>query len=214
MKEKINRRILVTLIVLAILGIVLSIYSWRVPRAPFDIPVTLWFQAFDRPVLRSGMIWVSWIFSSWRMGIIVIVGMIVIWRNWGRLEAACLAIAGIATTIQFAIKEAVDRPRPSADPVQIFSIETSEGYPSGHAFTSIMVFGFLLYLILTHTHNRGWKILSAIFFTLPVLLVGASRIYLGVHWTSDVLGGYIIGAFFLTVIIWVYEREKEHPGRR
>jgi len=212
LKTNFNRNILMALIILAVIGLASSLYAWREPRAPFDLPITLWFQSFDSRTLRSTMVWVSYIFSSWRIALIVTAASFVLWRIWGREEAIFLAIAGIVSTIHVAIKLAIHRPRPLANLVQIFSIETTEGYPSGHAFASILIFGFLLYLILTLVPQRSLRIISLIFFPLLILLIGASRIFLGVHWTTDVLGGYIIGGFFLTGLIWLYERLKQRPS--
>ena len=203
---------MIALLVLGILALALSIYSWRVTFAPFDIPITLWFQKFDSPALRSTMEWVSYFFGTWRMAIVVAVIAFILWRIKGREEAIFLAAAGIVSLLHVAIKLAIERARPLAQLVQIFSVETTEGYPSGHAFASIMVFGFLLYLILTLVPQLSLRIISLIFFPLLILLIGTSRIFLGVHWTTDVLGGYLIGGFLLTGLIWLYERWKQHPS--
>jgi len=203
---------MIALLVLGILALGFSIYSWRVTFAPFDLPITLWFQKFDSPALRSTMEWVSYFFGTWRMAIIVAVVAFILWRIKGREEAIFLAASGIVSLLHVAIKLAIERARPLAQLVQIFSVETTEGYPSGHAFASIMVFGFLLYLILTLVPQLSLRIISLIFFPLLILLIGTSRIFLGVHWTTDVLGGYLIGGFLLTGLIWLYERWKQHPS--
>jgi undecaprenyl-diphosphatase len=211
-KNDFNRNILIALIILAVLGLASSLYAWREPHAPFDLPITLWFQSFDSPALRSTMVWVSYIFSSWRIALIVAAGAFILWRIRGREEAIFLAVAGIVSLIHVAIKLLIERSRPLAGLVQIFSVETTEGYPSGHALASILIFGFLLYLILTLVSQGSLRIISLIFFPLLILLIGSSRIFLGVHWTTDVLGGYIIGGFFLTGLVWLYERVKQRPS--
>jgi undecaprenyl-diphosphatase len=211
-RRSFNRNILIALIILAILGLVSSIYAWRELRAPFDLPITIWLQSFDNSTLRSTMEWVSYIFGSWRATLIVITGALALWRIRGGKEAIFFALAGIISTIHVAIKFLIQRPRPLASLVEIFSIETSQGYPSGHAFTSILILGFLLYLVLTSVSQRSLRIISLVFFSLLILLVVASRVFLGVHWTTDVLGGYIIGGFFLTGLIWLYERVKQRPS--
>jgi undecaprenyl-diphosphatase len=211
-KKDFNRKIKIALVILGIFGLAFSIYSWRVTYAPFDIPITLWFQKFDSPVLRSIMEWVSYIFGSWRAAIVVTIGALLLWRIQGRKEAIFFAAAGIVSLVHVAIKLVIERARPLASLVQIFSVETTEGYPSGHAFASILIFGFLLYLILTLVPQLSLRIISLIFFPLLILLIGASRIFLGVHWTSDVIGGYVIGGFLLTGLIWLYEMAKQRPS--
>jgi undecaprenyl-diphosphatase len=211
-KKDFNRKIKIALVILGIFGLAFSIYSWCVTYAPFDIPITLWFQKFDSPVLRSIMEWVSYIFGSWRAAIVVTIGALLLWRIQGRKEAIFFAAAGIVSLVHVAIKLVIERARPLASLVQIFSVETTEGYPSGHAFASILIFGFLLYLILTLVPQLSLRIISLIFFPLLILLIGASRIFLGVHWTSDVIGGYVIGGFLLTGLIWLYEMAKQRPS--
>jgi undecaprenyl-diphosphatase len=211
-KKDFNRKIKIALVILGIFGLAFSIYSWRVTYAPFDIPITLWFQKFDNPVIRSIMEWVSYIFGSWRATIVVTICALLLWRIQGRKEAIFFAAAGIVSLVHVAIKLVIERARPLASLVQIFSVETTEGYPSGHAFASILIFGFLLYLILTLVPQLSLRIISLIFFPLLILLIGASRIFLGVHWTSDVIGGYVIGGFLLTGLIWLYEMAKQRPS--
>jgi undecaprenyl-diphosphatase len=158
------------------------------------------------------MEWVSYIFGSWRATIVVTICALLLWRIQGRKEAIFFAAAGIVSLVHVAIKLVIERARPLASLVQIFSVETTEGYPSGHAFASILIFGFLLYLILTLVPQLSLRIISLIFFPLLILLIGASRIFLGVHWTSDVIGGYVIGGFLLTGLIWLYEMAKQRPS--
>ena len=93
------------------------------------------------------------------------------------------------------LKDLVARPRPGAGLVQVFVHETGFSFPSGHALGIVLFGGIVVLLIgrLAHHHQR----LLFGFVSLVIFLVGYSRVYLGVHWLSDVLAGYVIG------LIWI-----------
>jgi membrane-associated phospholipid phosphatase len=82
------------------------------------------------------MEWISYISDSWRIALVVLAGTVILWQVRDRKEAIFLAGAGVVTAVHVVIKWAVGRPRPSVDLVKIFTIETSESYPSGHAFAA------------------------------------------------------------------------------
>jgi membrane-associated phospholipid phosphatase len=113
-------------------------------------------------------------------------------------------VAGILSLVADGLKIAVNQSRPSASLVQILTVENTKGFPSSHAFFSILVLGLAAYLLFTHLRNKWLKIFSLAGLTALLLLIGTSRVYLGVHWTSEVIGGWVIGGVFLTGIIWVY----------
>ena len=84
----------------------------------------------------------------------------------------------------------------------------SNGFPSGHAMFSIMVLGLLAYFIFINVKNHILRTVILIGLVALILLIGVSRVYLGVHWPSDVVGGYIIGGALLTGLIWFYRTRK------
>lgn len=77
-------------------------------------------------------------------------------------------------------------------------------YPSGHAMISICVYGMLIYIILKNIKNKKIKILLTILLTLLIISIGLSRIYVGVHYPSDVLAGYIVASSIVIIIISIY----------
>ncbi len=89
-------------------------------------------------------------------------------------------------------------------------IETGYSFPSGHSMISFAFYGFLAYFIYHTNLNCYLKILYILLLGLLVLLIGISRIYLGVHYASDVLGGFAISALYLVIFIkYVYKNKEE-----
>lgn len=117
-----------------------------------------------------------------------------------------LLLAGWATALlgggllDFALKQAFQRPRP--ENAMDFLTEISWSFPSGHSMGSLIAYGMLAYVIstefVTRRDARKWVIAACAFM---VIAIGVSRMYLGVHYLSDVLGGFAAGGLWLTACI-------------
>jgi undecaprenyl-diphosphatase len=153
---------------------------------------------------------ISFIFGGWFSGLVVVVIGIVVWWRIGRLEAIMIPVGGLITLVNTALKLAINRPRPSADLVHVLSHEQGNGFPSGHAFFAILILGLTAYFICINLKNRVLRMLVLAGLIALILLIGTSRVYLGVHWPSDVIGGYLIGGVFLTALIWFHRTWKAH----
>jgi undecaprenyl-diphosphatase len=193
---------------LAILASAVSIYARFAPMFPGDLYLTLRLQSFNNHLLLSAMEYVSFIFGGWFSVLVVVAIGIVVWWRIGRLEAIMIPVGGLITLVNTALKLAINRPRPSADLVHVLSPEQGKGFPSGHAFFAILILGLTAYFIFINLKNRHLRILALAGLAAVILLIGTSRVYLGVHWPSDVIGGYLIGGFFLTALIWFHRTWK------
>src|SRR5262249_37379204 len=98
--------------------------------------------------------------------------------------------------LQFLAKWAVDRPRPN---------HAAWGYPSGHVLSLVVFFGLVAYLVRTSRVSRGWHLLGGSACAGLVLTVPFSRLYLDVHWLTDVIGGFSLGLAYLLLTIWLVE---------
>jgi membrane-associated phospholipid phosphatase len=118
-----------------------------------------------------------------------------------------LTLAG-SGGLTFVLKAALSRPRPPLHD----ALARADGYafPSAHAATAAAAFGVLAYLVALRV--RRWKVQVTVWAGAATLttLVGISRIYLGVHWTTDVLGGWAFGLLWLTIVVSACRRRLVH----
>lgn len=94
-------------------------------------------------------------------------------------------------------KAITNRPRPNI--LRLISINESS-FPSGHSMLSITIYGLLIYIIYSNIYKNSVKWILIILLCLIIILIGISRIYLGVHYFTDIVGGYILGIIYLLVI--------------
>ena len=86
--------------------------------------------------------------------------------------------------------------------MQVWEVNYDGSFPSGHAFFAMTLFGLLAYFAFTRMPRRFLRMLTFLSLLALILLIGASRVYLGAHWPSDVLAGYLFGAVFLWIFIY------------
>lgn len=104
----------------------------------------------------------------------------------------------IITILNQLLKRILQRPRPTE--YRIIE-ETGYSFPSGHSMISMAFYGYLIYLIYKYVKNKYIKWISIILLSILICSIGISRIYLGVHYTSDVLGGFLISISYLIIYI-------------
>lgn len=104
----------------------------------------------------------------------------------------------IVTILNQLLKNILQRPRPTE-----FRIveETGFSFPSGHSMVSMAFYGYLIYLIYRYVKNKYLKWTLIVLLSILICTIGISRIYLGVHYTSDVLGGFLISISYLVIYI-------------
>ncbi|HEX6038475.1 phosphatase PAP2 family protein [Longimicrobium sp.] len=161
-------------------------------------------QAFDDAILRfmgsHGAAWLDNVaLEVTALGARVVVYMVVLvasaflWQSRHHYSAALLWVAVLGSgLINTVLKVSFNRPRPDVFPWRTQHVGLAS-FPSGHAMTSIVVYGTLAFLIARLAPTPRLKRLTWALAILVILLVGLSRLYLGVHYPSDVLAGFVIG---------------------
>ena len=202
--------VLIALLAFSVLALFASILSAsEVSYLEFDLEATLELQK-NIPQWGGAILYaVSW--PGYAFPSIPIIGLVAIFLALAglRWEAASAVFAATVTwLINYLVKIAIRRPRPSADVVDVFNELTSYSFPSGHVMFYTAFFGFLLFLAFTLL-KRSWRrtLMMTLLFAL-IALVGISRIYLGEHWASDVIGGYLLGSLSLILAIQFYREGK------
>jgi membrane-associated phospholipid phosphatase len=171
---------------------------WEKESFQFDTTLLLWIHQWSNPWLDRLMMGVT------RLGNPeIVVGVVVgtlfwLWRSrlYSALTLFAIACLG-ALILNQELKLLFAKPRPQLWSSQI--VETTFSFPSGHALGSLVLYGFIGYL-LAHQFPEiaGWSYAIAVFL---IAGIGFSRLYLGVHWPTDVIAGYGIGFLWLTICI-------------
>jgi membrane-associated phospholipid phosphatase len=200
--------------VLALQLTLFSLLAWYVhfhPILPLDVAITHSFQQNQALWLRIAMLAISYPGSSPLLPVLVILTTVVFWAIGIRLEAVFVAgLSIISLLLNLLIKVQVGRPRPTGHLVHIIQTAIGYSFPSGHVMAYIAYWGLLFcFGVILFEGRHWWR--SALLTTSAalVVLISPSRVYLGDHWASDVLGAYLISGVLLGLAVVVYLPLKE-----
>ena len=169
----------------------------------FDNAISLFFSVHNNMILTNIFKIISFICSPKFMIILnVLLFIFIIVKK--KYKLSIIVLSSISSVIiNNLVKIIVRRERP--DYLRMV-MEKSYSFPSGHAMISVLFFGSIIYLV--NKYNLKHKKLITFSLSTFILLVGISRIYLGVHYLTDVVGGYLLGIVVLFFIIHILERKK------
>lgn len=142
------------------------------------------------------MLFITYLGSATAL-IILTIGFLLLLKN--KKNSMLIAINLILVfLLNRILKIIVARPRP-----EVLKIVQEKGYsfPSGHSMVSTGFYGFLIYLIYKNVENKKIKYPLIVALSILILLIGISRVYLGAHYATDVIGGWIIGILYLVIFI-------------
>ena len=203
--------------VLAVLAIVFSgiAFSWvfletveniwfQERMVQLDVQVIQWLQARHTALgdrVFSGVTHLGNPFLLAAIAAVTSIGLLLL----GRKQESLLLVGGFVslTAVVIAVKYLIDRHRPSE--VAGLVIENSPAFPSGHASMSLFLYVFLAYLIARKVSGPQKKLAILFAAVLLACLIGFSRLYLAVHWPSDVIGGFALAGVWLSVLALVIE---------
>ena len=177
------------------------------PVLGIDVTITHEFQENQAP-------WLSWLMTAisyigdqnWLSIGLVVLAVVIFWIVDLRLEAVIIAVVyALSGLLNALIKIIVNRPRPNASVVEVFRAATGQSFPSGHVMSYVAFWGLLFtFGVILFDGRRWWRIALLVISAFFVVMVGPSRIYLGAHWASDVLGAYLIETALIGIALFIY----------
>lgn len=194
------------------------IFSWIVRRTQFfpgDRSITRNLQKNKSPWLRRLMIAVSEPGFP-KISVPLTIGIAgAFWALRFRLEAIFLVLSTTSNILNAVIKRVIKRPRPTKELVAVARVINEPSFPSGHVMHYLNLFGMLTYFLASNWRSGRLRNLLIVTCVSLITLVGPSRIYLGAHWPSDVLAGYVYGGLWFGGMMAIYLRVKAwiHPAQ-
>jgi undecaprenyl-diphosphatase len=193
-----------------------GLIAWLVSQPgipPMDTATTAFLHGLANPTLDALMDATTLLGSSPVLAAVVGLAVVLLVLRRRRVEAAFTVIALVGSLVlNDILKLLIQRPRPGFDWAEVWP-ETS--FPSGHSMNSFVVY-VAIALVIWRLRGRQAGIIAGVFAVVLAVGVGISRIYLGAHWLSDVIGGYLAGALWLLVLgaAWALVSRLRRGGRR
>jgi len=183
------------------------------PVLEVDVDFSQELQETKSPLLDALMEGISWFGSSAGAVISVVIGAALLYCS-GLKRAGWTTLATLfITPLILVLKILFDRPRPSADLINVMYKATQQSFPSGHVVFYTVFFGFIVYLSFVHpTGHRRFDWLIRLGLAALIIGVSYSRIYLGAHWLTDVIAGYAVGLAGLFMYCQSYARWLYNGG--
>ena len=184
-----------------LLTLAMFILAWAFSTFPGDREALRGFQDNQSGWLDAAALAVTSL-GGWAVAIVMMLGMVVYFAICRRrIDALIALLSGAPVLVGFFLKEAVGRARPEffltgAEP-------SSLSFPSGHSLFAMVFGGLLIVMVGDLCEPVRLRRAVQVAVGLLILAVGASRVYLGVHWPSDVVGGYLFGIMALLGLVWL-----------
>ena len=189
----------------------LAVFVHIHPLLPLDVAITHSFQQNQAPWLRITMLVISFPGSSFLLPALILLTVVIFWALGDRLEAAfVVGLLACSLLLNLLLKVLVHRARPSGGVVHIIVTSVGYSFPSGHVMAYIAYFGLLFaFGVLLFQGRHWWRTTLLVVSAAFVVLVGPSRVYLGDHWASDVIGAYLIGGVLWGLAVGLYVPLKQ-----
>lgn len=203
---QIKRNTLIIILSLLIIAFtILSIFIAQNPILPFDIKISLFVQKYQASWLDKSMLAISFFGElPWSLLSVLVVAAIFYWQKFRR-EGLFMASILISGLIILGIKNVINRPRPTAFYVRLVEVNRFQSYPSGHVLSYVLFFGFLI-ILMNHLKSIPKTIRTIITYisAFLMIMITPSRIYLGAHWFTDTVGGFLLGLICLFPLCYFY----------
>ena len=186
------------------------------PLTAVDLAVAAWFHAHATPLMTEGMLAVSNFHSVAAVSAyVVVLALYLLWkRDWRWLGCVGAIVPG-GMLLNVMVKHAFQRPRPNID--HALQVVSTYSFPSGHVAGAVLFYGVLGAMLVSKIDAWRWRVLIVFSAIALVLLVALSRMYLGVHYLSDVLGAFAEASAWLSLCLmgihaW-WQNRADGPGK-
>lgn len=188
--------------------IALAVAAHYIPYFRLDLTITNAFQSYHGAALDGLMRGLSWLGFVPQVDLLIALAIAVLFFLGLRWEAMAAIFAALGPVVGSIVKLIVNRPRPSANLVHVMRQLDTLSFPSGHVLLATAFYGFIAFLGYALLKPGWFRTLYLVLFGILIGLMGPSRIYLGQHWFSDVMGAYVLGSLWLLLSIRVYRWGK------
>jgi undecaprenyl-diphosphatase len=214
MNSKLNLPIVVIISILSFLVFGFLAYTISAKKVlEFDTAIISFVQGYEGP----GLTFIMKVFSI--IGdtpAVIILSLVVLFflykvlKHRSELVLFIIALCGSAI-LNLLLKYFFQRTRP-----EIHRLVEIEGYsfPSGHAMNACTVYTIIAFLLWHNIATKTGRTILIIVSAIMILSIGISRIYLGVHYPSDIIGGYLASGFWITIAIWYFQKYQDKHGRK
>ena len=196
------------LVVVSIIGLIFFVEYH--PISNFDLHMTEEIQEQRAWDITLPMKFISVFGDAVVAPVSVIIASVFFFLNYRRREAYFTLAVILPDLFNMLIKIFIHRPRPTLENAKIFLSFNQSSFPSGHVVHYVVFFGFLFaVMIVNKNFSLFWRIFIGILSAFLILTVSISRIYLGAHWVTDVIGGYLFGMVYLGVMLNFYLKDPK-----
>lgn len=191
------------LVAVSIIGLTYFVQTY--PISGFDLYMSHEIQKQKGWDLTFIMKFISIFYNAWIGPLSVIFASLFFYLTRHRRESFFTMAVFIPDIFNMLMKIMIHRARPTSEDVKVLSTFTQSSFPSGHVVHYVVFFGFLIAAMVVNKNiSSSWRFIVGIFSAFLILTVSISRIYLGAHWVTDVLGGYLFGLVYLGIILKFY----------
>ncbi|ADC50669.1 phosphoesterase PA-phosphatase related protein [Alkalihalophilus pseudofirmus OF4] len=212
MKKKIPYKVLIPFILLFAFFLITTYSVLRGYTLSVDRLIVENIAAFHTDLLTKMMRFFSFIGATRPVIVISLLFLGVIYLKYRRLQDVILfALVSLGSvTLNVVLKMTIKRERPESSLI----VESGYSYPSAHTMAAVSLYGMIIYLLWKHTSTVTARIILITFGVSMILMIAFSRIYLGVHYASDIIGGVLLSSLWLLISLSIFQRYRKKEKKK